>query len=129
MNYCCCLFNNSNRLDKLINSFLSFLILFEKTPLIWLIAILCELSEFDEIRADTASACDKSIFPFIKERNVNSPLSAILAPNFTVIERIFLIIKSDPWQDISIIFSLVYELGFLNTEINTSSIIDFSYWN
>ena len=34
------------------------------------------------IKSITASACDKSILPFIKALLVNSPLSAILAPFF-----------------------------------------------
>ena len=50
-----------------------------------------EFSELDEIRSDTASACDKSILPFKNDLNVNSPLFATLAPNSTVIDNIFFI--------------------------------------
>ena len=72
-----------------------------------MIAILWALFDFPEISSDTASACDKSKLPFIKDLKVNSPLSATLAPKSIDIKIIFFTIISDPWHDISTIFSLV----------------------
>ncbi len=56
----------------------------EKPPRICCIATLCALDDVDAIKSATASACDKSILPFIKARNVNSPGFARRAPFFVI---------------------------------------------
>ncbi len=52
------------------------LIFSENPPRIWSMARSCERFEDEAIRSATASACDKSNFPFIKALRVNSPGSA-----------------------------------------------------
>ena len=72
--------SSSMREAKLISSSRNTFNSLENPPRIWCIATLCADSFSDEIRSATASACDKSIFPFEKARRVNSPAFAILAP-------------------------------------------------
>ena len=67
------------------------------------------------------------MLPFKKDLNVNSPLSAILAPRSVVADMIFFIIIVDPWDDISTRFSFVYDFGSLNMDTSTSSIISFLF--
>ena len=50
------------------------------------------------IKSATASACERSIFLFKNALLVNSPRSAILAPFFRTISRIFLTTLIPPWQ-------------------------------
>jgi len=82
-------------------------IFFEKPPLICWIATSCAAFDSEAIKSATASAWDKSIFPFRKARWVYSPGFAGTAPLSISSSIIFCWTYTEPWQDISITSSPV----------------------
>ena len=74
--------SSSNSSKEVIcnNSARNFINSAEKPPFICFRAIRCDAAEEEAIKSATASACDKSIFPFRKARCVNSPGVASRAP-------------------------------------------------
>ena len=80
-------------------------------------------SFFAWITSITASAWERSIFPFKNARLVNSPGSAGLAPFLITVSRTFLTTNVPPWQLISTVSSPVKVLGALITLTRTSSIV------
>ncbi len=69
---------------------------FENPPLICLSATFREASEVDDIKSATASACERSSFPFRKALMVNSPGFANLAPDWIRMWRIFFCTTTEP---------------------------------
>ena len=61
----------------------------------------------EDIKSATASAWDKSIFPFKNALLVNSPGFAGSQPNENRFSNILLVIIVLPWQEISIVSSPV----------------------
>jgi len=72
--------SSSIREAKVISSFLSFSIPSEKPPRNCVAARRCDAAESAAIRSATASACERSILPFMKALRVNSPGMAGFTP-------------------------------------------------
>ena len=90
-------------------------------PFMFFAAIFILSSVFAFIISITASAWLKSILPFKNALFVNSPGSASLAPFSMQSSSILLAAKIPPWQFISTISSLVYDLGpFISVSITWS---------
>ncbi len=97
--------------------------LFENPPLSCFSAVWWAASLSEAIKSATDSACDKSNFPFLKARIVNSPAVAILHPSVMNSCNNLFCIKVEPWHDISTVSSPVYDFPSLKMLTNTSSII------
>ena len=90
-------------------------------PRNWLIAKSFSALLCDAIKSATASACARSILPFIKARRVYSPGSAALHPTSISHRSISCWMKRLPWQAISTVSSPVNECGARYTVQSTSS--------
>ena len=82
----------------------------------------CALLLVEAINDATASARERSIFPFRNARRVNSPGSACRQPASRMAPKTFCVTSTPPWQLISTESSPVYECGPRKTVASTSSI-------